>query len=156
MSPFLTLSICLVIVFLFPTLSLLQLFLHHYLQNFFCHKYQFLLVTGSHHLGIIFSSTIGIQFSVLVYFIHQYTSLLQFQMLHKGEKCKLNYTPEDLKQAIKKVRTGRLTYRAAFDIYGVPKSTLSYQINKHSLKDQPNKSGPECYVSNKIEGHIYW
>ena len=63
--------------------------------------------------------------------------------------------PEDLEQAIEKVRTGRITYRAAFDIYGVPKSMLSDQINKHSAKDQPNKSGPECFLSDRIERCIY-
>ena len=56
-------------------------------------------------------------------------------MPHKGEKSKLNYIMEDLEQAIKKVRTGRLAYRRASELYLVPKS--SDQINKHSLKAQP-------------------
>ena len=83
-----------------------------------------------------------------------YTLLLQFQMPRKGQKHKLHST-EDLEKAIEKVRTGHLSYQQAHEIYGVPKSTISDQINRHSMKSEPNKSGPQCHLSPEIEEHIY-
>ena len=76
-------------------------------------------------------------------------------MPHKGQKHKLHYTEEDLEIAIKKVRTGGLSYQQAHEIYGVPKLTISDQINRCSAKSEPNKPGPQCHLSPVIEEHIY-
>ena len=56
----------------------------------------------------------------------------------KGQKCKLHYTREDVEKAIEKVRTGCLSYQQAHQIYGVQKSTISDQINRHSAKSDLN------------------
>ena len=76
-------------------------------------------------------------------------------MPHKGQKHKLHYMKEDLEKANKKVRTGHLSYRQAHEIYGVPKSTISDQINRLSMKSELNKPGPQCHLSPEIEEHIY-
>ena len=83
-----------------------------------------------------------------------YTLYFQFQMLCKAQKHKLYYNEEDLEKAIEKVRTGCLSYRQAHEIYGVPKSTISDQINRHSTKSKPNKPRPQCYLSPEIEKRI--
>ena len=77
MSPFLPLSICLVIILLFPTWSLPPLFHHCHLQNFFCHKYRFLPVTSSHHLGFFFLVSFWVQLPVLVYFVTSIPDAMQ-------------------------------------------------------------------------------
>ena len=41
---------------------------------------------------------------------------------HKGIKHKLHYTKEDVQKAVKKVRTGQLSYGQVHKIYGIPKS----------------------------------
>ena len=75
-------------------------------------------------------------------------------MPHKGIKHKLHYT-EDIQKAVEKVRTGRLLYRQAHEIYGVPKLTISDKINRDCVEPNLNKLEPECYLSLDIEQHIY-
>ena len=76
-------------------------------------------------------------------------------MLWKGQKRKLYYTREDVEKAIEKVRTGCLSYQQAHQIYGVQKSTISDQINRHSAKSDLNKPGPEYNLSPEIGECIY-
>ena len=76
-------------------------------------------------------------------------------MLCKGQKHKLHCTEEDLERAINKVRTGHLYYQKDHEIYGVPKLTISDQINRHSTKSEPNKPGPQCHLSPEIKERIY-
>ena len=76
-------------------------------------------------------------------------------MLCKGLKYKLHYTDEDIEKAVEKVRTSRLSYRQAYEIYGVPKSAISDKINRHCVKLNSNKPGPECHLSPEIEECIY-
>ena len=72
-------------------------------------------------------------------------------MLCKGLKYKLHYTNEDIEKAVKKVRTSQLSYWRACEIYGAPKSTISDKINRHCVKLNSNKLGPECHLSPEIE-----
>ena len=84
-----------------------------------------------------------------------YTLLLQFQMPHKGIKHKLHYREEDVEKVVEKVKTGRLSYRQANEIYGVPKSMISNKINCHCMKPNSSKPRPQCYLSPDIEQRIY-
>ena len=81
--------------------------------------------------------------------------LFQFQILRKGIKHKLHYTEEDIQKAVKKVRTGQLSYRQAHKIYGVPKLTISDKIDRGCVKPNSNKPRPECYLLPDIEQLIY-
>ena len=76
-------------------------------------------------------------------------------MPHKALKHKLHYTEEDVQKAVKKVRTGWLSYWQAHEIYGVPKLTISDKINRHCVKPNLNKPGPKCHLLPDIEEHIY-
>ena len=69
----------------------------------------------------------------------------------KGLKYKLHYTDEDIENAVEKVRTGQLSYQRAYEIYGVPKSTISDKINRHCVKSNLKKPGPECHLLPEIE-----
>ena len=72
----------------------------------------------------------------------------------KGIKHKPHYTKEDIQKAVKKVRTGWLSYWQTQEIYGIPKSTISDKINRHCVKLNSNKPGPKCYLLPDIEEHI--
>ena len=76
-------------------------------------------------------------------------------MTCKGLKHKLHYTNEDVEKAVEKIRTSRLSYQRAYEIYGVPKSTISDKINRHSVKPNSNKPRPECHLLPEIEECIY-
>ena len=72
-------------------------------------------------------------------------------MPHKGLKYKLHYTDEDIEKPVKKVRTGRLSYRRAYQIYGVPKSTISDKIHRHYVKLNSNKPGQSAIYRLKLK-----
>ena len=58
------------VLFYFPFCSLPPFFNHPHLQNYFHHKYWFLLFTGSHHSGFIFLPVLfWIQLLMLLYFV---------------------------------------------------------------------------------------
>ena len=138
------------ILFKFPTHSLLPFFNHHQLWNYFCHKYRFI-------------QSPALIIRVLFFFWYYsgsnfqcyYTFLLQFQMPCKGVKYKQQYTEEDVEKAVEKVRHSCLSYCQAKEIYSVPTSTISDKINRICMKPNSSKPGPECCLSPEIEQRIY-